>query len=168
MSYKENTSTNYNSDIVDEEVASEKQKYATKKILLKLYFYLSIPVFFLLCFYFIWLFASKVDITFKQGNSEATVDTEAKIWAENKINELLTNNFYGCISAHKDLSEGLIIEVTGNEWKSLSDIKKRAFIRNIARARRILEVPNNVTVVDNISQAIYATYSPSQGLRISK
>lgn len=166
MSNLENISTNCDSNLIfDKKSKYQKKVSCSKKLLFKLYIIFSIPVLFLLCLYFIWLFASKVDITFKHGNSEPVADTNARVWAQNKINNFLTN---GYVSGHKDLSEGLMIEVVGNEWKSMSRIKRKSFIRNIARARKILGVPNNITVIDNISQTVYATYSTSEGLSLAE
>jgi hypothetical protein len=58
----------------------------------------------------------------------------------------------------------LTIEVSGDGWNVLSRIKQKAFIRDIARARNILGLPNNLTVIDSASKTAYGTYSTPHGV----
>src|SRR3990172_8483781 len=76
--------------------AQQKKPDPVMKFLFQFYIILSIPVIFFIMVYFIWLFASKVNISFQNGG--VSEEPEARVWAQNKISMFLTNNSCGCIT----------------------------------------------------------------------
>lgn len=109
--------------------------------------------------FFVWYSVNKFSTPTKKDIIAKSKDFREIAWAEKRIDKFLEQNIFGFVKAFDYTKDVLRIKVEGDLWKSSSVIKRKRFIRNIARARKILGFSDNVIVEDYRLPLNYASFS---------
>lgn len=78
--------------------------------------------------------------------------------AGTSIEKLLANDPYGCIKSYHEEEGYLVVKVNSRKWRKLSTKKRKDFLKELAKSRRIIGLPPDVRIVSSRSGYEYASF----------
>ena len=104
----------------------------------------------------ILLFISLIFLLYKSLSRQEVVSLPKKSsnpyeikHAEEMLDSLLSKNKYGFVKEYHEMEKYVEITVDGSSWKRFSIQEKRAFLKDVSRARTILGLIPDVKIFDS-------------------